>query len=171
MMSWCIGWGLKPTWNGSFIHLIHIQYGLDHSYEVDGQMDPTSCHYHHTCWHKEVKRLCKYCWSQGSCKRFYSALVEAPNPHGMVPTSTPKYSIMQIVPNILAQNTAILKDFLGHSEAANEVKVHWLRHQTDMEWFPHPLNSYTMCFRPFIWSGWTDGSNIMPLPPYLSAHN
>jgi hypothetical protein len=43
-------------------------------------------------------------------------------------------------------------DFLFDSiKASNDVKVHWLRPQTHMEWFPHPLNTYTIHFRPFIW--------------------
>jgi hypothetical protein len=45
-----------------------------------------------------------------------------------------------------------LADFLGHSEATNDVKVQWLRPQTHMEWFPHPLHTYTrsLSLRPFI---------------------
>ncbi len=35
-----------------------------------------------------------------------------------------------------------LAKFLGHSWAANDVKVHWLRPQTHMEWFSHPLQTY-----------------------------
>ncbi len=51
MMQGWIGWGPRPTCNGSHIHSIHIQGIWDHSYvvAVDGQMGPPSCHYHHTC--------------------------------------------------------------------------------------------------------------------------
>jgi hypothetical protein len=58
-------------------------------------------------------------------------------------------------------------NFLDHSKATNDVKVHWLRLQTHMTWFPHPLHTYTRCLRIFICCGWADGSTIMPLPPYL----
>ena len=54
MISSCIGWGYKPTWNGSHFHSIHIQGVWDHSYGVDGRMDPLSCHFHHTCWHRAI---------------------------------------------------------------------------------------------------------------------
>jgi hypothetical protein len=45
MMPWCIGWGRRPTWNGSHIHSKHIQSGWEHSYDMDGQMDPPSSHW------------------------------------------------------------------------------------------------------------------------------
>ncbi len=64
-----------------------------------------------------------------------------------------------------------LADFLGHSETTNDVKVQWLRPKTHMEWFPHPLHTYTRCLRPFICGGGGDGFTIMPLPPYLYAPN
>jgi hypothetical protein len=35
-----------------------------------------------------------------------------------------------------------LADFLGPSEATNDVMVHWLKPQTHMEWFPYPLHTY-----------------------------
>ena len=79
------------------------------------------------------------------------------------------YTIMSlattIVVGLLAQTLEDWPEFLGHSWSsnANDVKVHWLRPQTHMEWFPHSLHTYTMCFRSFIWSGWADGSTIMPL--------
>ena len=60
-----------------------------------------------------------------------------------------------------------LANFLDHSKATNDVKVHWLRLQTHMTWFPHPLHTYTRCLRIFICCGWANGSTIMPLPPYL----
>jgi hypothetical protein len=64
-----------------------------------------------------------------------------------------------------------LADFLGHSDTTNDVKVQWLRPKTHMEWFLHPLHTYTRCLRPFICCGWGDGSTITPLPPYLYAPN
>jgi hypothetical protein len=64
-----------------------------------------------------------------------------------------------------------LADFMGHSEAINDVKVQWLRPQIHMEWFPHPLHTYTRSLRPFICCGRADGSTITPLAPYLHAMN
>jgi hypothetical protein len=37
----------------------------------------------------------------------------------------------------------VLEDkFLGHNWVSNDVMVHWLRPQTHIEWFPHPLVIY-----------------------------
>ncbi len=44
MMSRCIGWGPRPTWKGSHIVFNCMHGGWEHSYAVDGQMDPPSCH-------------------------------------------------------------------------------------------------------------------------------
>jgi hypothetical protein len=46
-----------------------------------------------------------------------------------------------------------LDDFTGHSGAINDARVDWLRPQIHMEWFPHPLYTYTRCLRPFICCG------------------
>jgi hypothetical protein len=56
-----------------------------------------------------------------------------------------------------------LADFLDHSKAINDVKVHWLRPQTHVEWFPYQPHTCTRCFRPFIWSEWADGSTIIQM--------
>jgi hypothetical protein len=50
MMSWCIDWDPRHTWNDSLIPSKHIHGVWEHSYAVDGQMqmDPPSCHFHHT---------------------------------------------------------------------------------------------------------------------------
>jgi len=118
-------------------------------------------------------------------------LVEAQDPHGMVPTSTPYiYKVFEIIHMLwlwmgrlvhhhatttilVAAEFRELADFLGHSKATNDVKVQWLRPQTHMEWFPHPLHTYTrsLSLRPFICCGRADGSTITPLAPYLYAKN
>ncbi len=110
-------------------------------------------------------------------------MVEAPDPHVMVPTSTPYiYKVFETIHMLwkgrwvhhhatitilVCPKFRELADFLGHSEATNDVKVKWLKPKAYIEWFPHPLHTYTStrCLRPFIHSGWGDGSNIMPLPP------
>ncbi len=108
----------------------------------------------------------------------------------MVPTSTPYiYKVFETIYMLWmgrwvhhhATTTILvcpefreLADFLGHSKATNDARVDWLRPKTHMEWFPHPLHTYTStrCLRPFIvCCGWADGSNIMPLPPYMYAQN
>ena len=126
MMSWCIGWGPNPTWNGSHLHFKDIQGVWEHSFAVDGvwehsyaedrQMDTWSSHFHYT--------------------RQFTFVQDGRN-------------------------------FGDDSSATNDVMVHWLRPQSHMEWFPPPLLRYTRCLRTFICCGWTDGSTIMPLPPYV----
>jgi hypothetical protein len=116
-------------------------------------------------------------------------LVEAQDPHGMVPTSTPYiYKVFEIIHMLwlwmgrlvhhhatttilVAAEFRELADFLGHSKATNDVKVQWLRPQTHMEWFLHPLHTYTRSLRPFICCGRADGSTITPLAPYMYAKN
>ncbi len=116
-------------------------------------------------------------------------MVEAQDPHGIVPTSTPYiYKVFEIIHMLwlwmgrwvhhhatttilVAAECRELADFLGHSKATNDVKVQWLSPQTHMEWFPHPLHTHTRCLRPFICCGRADGSTITPLPPYLYAMN
>jgi hypothetical protein len=117
-------------------------------------------------------------------------MVEAQDPHGMVPTSTPYiYKVFEtihmlwmggwvhhyaITTILVSPKFRELADFLGHSEAINDARVDWLMPKTHMEWFSHPLHTYTStrCLRPFIVCyGWADGSTIMPLPPYMYAQN
>ncbi len=98
-ISRCIGWGPKPTWNGSHIHFKHILGVLAPSYAVDGEMDPP-CH---------------------------------------------------ATPIIFAHlDIRELANFLGCSWATNDVKVHWLRPQIHLEWFPYPLQKCIWCFSTFI---------------------
>ncbi len=116
-------------------------------------------------------------------------MVEAQDPHGMVPIPTPYiYKVFEIIHMLwlwmgrlvhhhatttihVAVEFRELADFLGHSKAKNDVKVQWLRPQTHMEWFPHPIHIYTRSLRPFICCGRTDGSTITPLAPYMYAKN
>ena len=50
MLSLSGCWGSEPSWNGSHIPSKHIKGDWQTSYAVDGDMDPSSCHYNHTCW-------------------------------------------------------------------------------------------------------------------------
>jgi hypothetical protein len=51
--EWCHGalvaapW---PMWKGFHIHSKHIQGVWEYSYLVEGQRDPPSFYFHHTCW-------------------------------------------------------------------------------------------------------------------------
>jgi hypothetical protein len=129
---------------------------------VYGQMDPPSLHYHHTCWPK-VWGVSWFPWTQWGYKWCHGALVEAPDPHGMVPTSTPYICkvwqgvwelktfiwcrwavgstiIIPLPPFLLAQNFQIRGISYVTArllEMTNDVMVHWLRPQTHMERFPH----------------------------------
>ena len=62
------GWGFKLIWHGFHIHSIHIQGDWQPSYAMamDGDMDPSSRHYHHTCQPSLGSRLksCVTAWRQ-----------------------------------------------------------------------------------------------------------
>jgi hypothetical protein len=120
MMSRYIGWRPRSARNSSHILSKHVQSDWEHSYAVDGQMDPPSCHYPHTY-----------------CRR-------------RLPKGFNKISRLK----------------LGY----NDVMVHWLRPQTHMEWFPHPLQANSRCLRTFLCCGWADGFTILPLPLFMEAH-
>jgi hypothetical protein len=83
---------------------------------------------------------------------------KALDPDGMAPTSTSNiYKVFGNIPMLwmgrwiqyLGNTTIILvgqdfrelSKFLGHSLATNDVMVNWLRPQTHMECFPHPLQT------------------------------
>ena len=70
MNPMCIGSGPKPTWNGSYIHSKHMKGVWQPSYALDWDMDPSSCHYHHTYWPKFGK-------SAAVTLGYYSAFNEA----------------------------------------------------------------------------------------------
>ena len=77
---------------------------------------------------------------------------------------------MLLLPHLLVQIWEVYQNpwsLLG--AALNEALVQWLRLQTHMEWFPHPLQTYTSCLTTFICCGWGYGSIIMPLQPHLSV--
>ena len=181
MMSYCIDWGSRSTWNDSHIHSKHIQGVWEHSYSVDEEMDPPSCNFHHDCssqinWDGGIHGShFGYIWCHG-------ALIEAPDPHRMIPTSTPIiYEVFESIHKLWmgrwihhhASSTIFMKlkfrelaEFMGHTLATYDVILHWLRPQTHMKFVPTPLQTCSMCLRAFICYGWGDGSTIMPLPPW-----
>ena len=92
------GWGSKPTWNASHLPSIHIKGVLQPSYAVDGDMDASSCRSHHTCWSR-FEKSDQIPRSLLGAKWSICAVVEAPNPHGMVLTSTPD-NIWKVIDNL-----------------------------------------------------------------------
>jgi hypothetical protein len=85
-------------------------------------------------------------------------LVEAPDPLGMVPTSTMNISeVFQIIHRLWmgrwihhhATSTIYalpeareFMELLDLGSTTNNDKVYWLRPQTHLDWFPHPLQTY-----------------------------
>jgi hypothetical protein len=59
------GWVSKPTWNGSYFPSRHIKEDWKSSYAFDGNMDPSSCRYHHTCWSwlERSDGVFGHCWA------------------------------------------------------------------------------------------------------------
>jgi hypothetical protein len=114
-------------------------------------------------------------------------LVEAPDPHGMVLTSTSNIykvfvniymlsgwadgSTIMTLPLYILDGIQLTGSFCQipglQVWATNDVMVHWLRPQTHMEWFPLPLQTYKVVKIIHMRSGWADGSTIMTLPQYI----
>jgi hypothetical protein len=155
MMSRCIGWGPKPTWNGSHMcfrpfirsgladgstfiplppYLLRQSLGWLQIFWITVRLQMMS-----RCigWGPEHTWTGSHIHSFKTCFRPFICL--------MVDEST----ITLVCPEFTK-----LADFLDHSKATNDVKVHWLRPQTHMEWFPHPLHTYTMCFNSFLCCQW-----------------
>ncbi len=105
-------------------------------------------------------------------------MVEAPNLHGMVPTSTANVHkafdiILMLWIDRWNHSHAVIASLLGpdleRSRGTNDIMMEWLRLQTNMEWFPLPLHTYKRCFTSFLCYGQIDGATIMPLPPVFLA--
>jgi len=60
----CISWGSKPMWNCTHISSKHIKSDWQHSYAVDGDMEPPLCCYHHTCgtWFGKSAEIMDHFW-------------------------------------------------------------------------------------------------------------
>jgi hypothetical protein len=149
MMSWCTDWGSRSTSNDSHIHSKHKRF-WEHSYAGDGEMDPPSCLFHHDCssqinWDGGIHGShFGYIWCHG-------ALIEAPDPHRMIPTSTPIiYEVFESIHKLWmgrwihhhASSTIFMKlkfrelaEFMGHTLATYDVMVLPFRPQTHMKLF------------------------------------
>ena len=112
--------------------------------------------------------------SQLGYKWCHGALVKAPHPHGIVPTSTSNiYKMFEIIhvlwmgrwihhdvtsTIILGPDFRELAEYVCHTSwTTNDVMVYCLMTQTHMKWFPHPLQTYTRCLRSIMGCGWADG--------------
>ncbi len=141
----CIGWGSRPTWNGSHIHLKHVQGVWQCSYAVYGQMDPSLCRYHRTCWPR-FGNLNQNLGLKLGCKSYQCecAVVEAP-PQACTMCLTmficcgwADGSITMSLPPHLPTQILEYSDNLGSScWALNDSIVKWFTLQTHLEWFPN----------------------------------
>ena len=57
--------------------------------------------------------------------------------------------------------------WVAASWVTHDVMMHWLQPQTQMNGLPHPLQTCGRCLRTYICCGWTYGSTIITLPPFL----
>ena len=82
------GWVSKPTWNGSYFPSRHIKEDWKSSYAFDGNMDPSSCRYHHTCWTwlERSDGVFGHCWARNDTAIYCGW--GSQSTWGMVPTST-----------------------------------------------------------------------------------
>ncbi len=60
------GWCSKPTWNGFYFHSRHIKGDWQPSCAFDGDVDVSSCRYHHTCctWLGRPAGIFGWWWAQ-----------------------------------------------------------------------------------------------------------
>ena len=81
-------WVSKPTWNGSYFPSRHIKEDWKSSYAFDGNMDPSSCRYHHTCWSwlERSDGVFGHCWARNDTAIYCGW--GSQSTWGMVPTST-----------------------------------------------------------------------------------
>ena len=109
--------------------------------------------------------------------RYHCTLVEAPDQHGMLPTSSQdRYKMFDnrhmlqmgrginhhvVTATLLGQEIYMLLKI----QVAPEWEM-WLRHQTSMECFPHPLKIYKEYFTTLICCRWTAISIIILLPSH-----
>jgi hypothetical protein len=166
MMSRCFGWGPRHTWNGSQfykvfgnIHMLFLWMGrwIHHHVTTTILVGP------------EFSNFPKSWVSAFGYKWCHDGFVETPDPHGMASTSTPNTYKAFVNIHVLWMGTRIyppscqyrhtcwprfqrIVRILGSQLVYKwSQQVHWLRPQTHMECFPHPLLTYTRCLRTFIW--------------------
>ncbi len=79
---------LNPTWNDSHIHSKHIKDDWQAFMAVDGDVEPPSCSYQHTCG-TGLRKSAENYWSLLVAKWYHHAVVETLIPHWMIPSSSP----------------------------------------------------------------------------------
>ncbi len=121
MISSCIVWGSKHTWNGSHIHFKYTRGYWQPSCAMDEDMEHPSCCYYHTCGtdlESQLKSLITDRWQM-----IPSCIGKAVIPHGMVPTSS-----------------------LNIEEIIDILHMLWMG-----IWSPHHTVTTTLCHRPWYW--------------------
>jgi len=122
MISSCIVWGSKHTWNGSHIHFKYTRGYWQPSCAMDEDMEHPSCCYHHTLvgpdLESQLKSLITDRWQM-----IPSCIGKAVIPHGMVPTSS-----------------------LNIEEIIDILHMLWMG-----IWSPHHTVTTTLCHRPWYW--------------------
>jgi hypothetical protein len=139
------------------IDIIHMLY-----VHID---PPSSCCYHCNDWFRFGKLEEQH--QLVLCVKIYgNRVIEAPDPHGMIPTSSPN---MCNVIDIIHKSRIYLSwsyhcsyywfrfeksaKIIKLCSASSVMIMECLRLQTHMEWLQHPLQTSAMWFTPFIWCG------------------
>ena len=163
MMSWCIGWGPRPTlpnsssninqvcenihmlWMGRWIHDhaistirgIYIFTRWEKFWKSRLATNDVMVHWLRPQTHME--------WFPPPLQR-YTRCLRTFICCGWAARST----IMPLPLHLPCVEIREFSKFLGHSSATNDVMVHWLRPQSHMEWFPPPLLRYRRCLKTFL---------------------
>ena len=125
----CIGWGSKPTLNGSHNYSKHMKGNWQILYAVDGDMGPPTCCYHHTCGTKFGKAELKSSITAG----------------GQMILSCIGWAVLDGVmelPSCCYHHTCggrfqKAAEIIDHCWVTNDTIMHWLRLLTHIEWDSH----------------------------------
>ena len=90
-------WGSRSTWNGPHIHNRNNQGVGEHSYAGDWHHDP-----YHAIVTMTMCPTLGICWNPGLllyyCKQCHCQVIEAPDPHAMIPISIPDiYKVLESI--------------------------------------------------------------------------
>ena len=131
------GWVSKPTWNGSYFPSRHIKEDWKSSYAFDGNMDPSSCRYHHTCWSwlERSDGVFGHCWARNDTAIYCGW--GSQSTWGMVPTST--QSIKKLI------DINILHAVDGDMDLSS---WHYLNGNSYWAWYGKSTETFGICWTP-----------------------
>ncbi len=158
VMLQCHGWGSKPPWTASHIHIIYVQSVLAPWYAVNGHMAPPLHWY--VCagqgwifgklgWGWAQMMLQRHCWGSKppwAASHIHIIFIQS--------VLAPWYAVDEHIrcTVTLLHLCKLGVDFrkIGVGLSRSDVVMSWLRLQTPVDCIPHPYHMYTKCFSTLI---------------------